>query len=82
MGLIEGWYDNKFDCYLNKAPSNTLIRADEPRFSFHRFRLDDVVEGMSRGIEVSLEFGVKNIVLTVSGPIGSDIYERGIGACK
>ncbi|HEX8047394.1 GSCFA domain-containing protein [Rhizobium sp.] len=66
MGLIEAWYDNTFNCYLNKTPSNMLIRADESRFSFHRFELDDVVKRMSRGIEVALEFGVKNILLTVS----------------
>lgn len=66
MGLVEAWFDTKHQCYLNKAPSKSHVRDEPGRFEHRRFDVDDVVSRMSRGIEIMLEMGVKNILLTVS----------------
>jgi tetratricopeptide (TPR) repeat protein len=66
LGLVECWYDTKYDCYLNKAPSRQLTLAHPGRFSFHRLEVEDVIARMRRSIELLNQIGRKNILLTVS----------------
>lgn len=35
LGLSEVWFDKKLGCYLNKAPSRSLIKLNPERFELH-----------------------------------------------
>jgi hypothetical protein len=63
LGLIECWYDSKFDCYLNAAPSLTFLNENPGRFFFRRMDLEDVMPRLSKVVEVLKD---KNILITVS----------------
>jgi hypothetical protein len=66
LGLTECWYDNIGKCYLNKAPSKILISNNPGRYEFHRMDADDVLDRMSKTIELINKHSIKNILLTVS----------------
>lgn len=66
LGLIESWYDMIDECYLNRAPSQALVRANPDRFQFHRMDLEDVLSRVSRSIDIVLGMGLKQVILTVS----------------
>ncbi len=66
LGLIECWYDTRYECYLNKAPSRTIARADPSRFEFRRMDVDDVYSRMHSAINLLNKKGRKKIILTVS----------------
>ena len=66
LGLTECWFDTKNKCYLNKAPSKTLLANQPNRFEFHRMDVDDVFERMSNSIKLINKHSIKNILLTVS----------------
>lgn len=66
LGLVESWFDTQDDCYLNRAPSQKLVRAEPGRYEFHRMDVDDVCLRVERGIELLIDRGVANVILTVS----------------
>lgn len=66
LGLVESWYDAVDCCYLNKAPSQKLVRQYPDRFQFHRMDVEDVYARISGAIEAVLSMGLQRIILTVS----------------
>ena len=66
LGLVESWYDTVDQCYLNKAPSQKLVRQDPDRYQFHRMDVEDVQARISRAIEAMIAIGLRQIILTVS----------------
>lgn len=66
LGLVECWYDKKYECYLNKAPSKSLVDAEGARFEFHRLDLEDVYERISNAVDIMLKIGAKKVLITVS----------------
>lgn len=66
LGLVECWYDTIDGCYLNRAPSQALVRAEPDRFQFHRMDVEDVEQRIGRAIEVLVDRGLKHLILTVS----------------
>lgn len=67
LGLIECWYDVKFECFLNKAPSKACVAAEPNRYEFIQMEVEDVVKYLSEAIQLLND---TNIILTVS-PIPS-----------
>ena len=66
LGLTEAWHDNNFVCYLNRAPSKTLISKNPDRFSLHRMGVSDVFIKLSKMIDLINGHSKKKILLTVS----------------
>ena len=66
LGLTECWYDVIGKCYLNKAPSRSLISLNPGRYEFHRMDVGDVLDRMCKTIELINKHSIKNILLTVS----------------
>ena len=66
FGLVESWYDNLHQCYLNKAPSKKIILSEPNRYEFHRMDLDDILKFISPSIESILLNKNTKIILTVS----------------
>lgn len=66
LGLVECWYDTKYGCYLNKAPSKAFVDAEKGRFEFHRLDVPDVYERISKAVDTILQLGAKKVLITVS----------------
>ncbi|MCA8906838.1 MAG: GSCFA domain-containing protein [Rhodospirillaceae bacterium] len=66
LGLVESWFDSLHGCYVNKAPSKSLIQKNPGRFHFHRMDVEDVLARMNACIEIINANMKTNIVLTVS----------------
>ncbi len=66
LGLTETWFDNEHRCYLNKAPARSSVLDHPGRFAFHRMDVDDVLQRMTRAIDIMNQHGPKRIILTVS----------------
>ena len=66
LGLVEAWYDNLHQCYLNKAPSKKTVRDHLNRYEFHRMDVDDILRYTYPSVEGILSNQKTKILLTVS----------------
>jgi len=66
IALTDGWYDQKFDCYLNQAPSDRAVKGEPRRFSFRRFDLPDIVRYLDAAIAGLCNAGVKKILVAIA----------------
>lgn len=66
LGLTETWFDSKHSCYLNKAPSKSMIAKEPERFYFHRMEVEDVSKRVFDAIQLINNHSEKKIILTVS----------------
>jgi hypothetical protein len=68
LGLIECWYDNKYDVFLNKTPSQKFTDSEPGRFEFHQLTYEEVLEKTTEMMELLRSYGKPNkrILLTVS----------------
>jgi tetratricopeptide (TPR) repeat protein len=72
LGLIEAWYDNEKQIFVNQAPPPPILRRDDGRFTFHCLDYDECRQALDAIIGVLNGSGVpKKIVVTVSPvPLG------------
>ncbi len=67
LGLIETWFDTRFQCYVNKAPSRAMVMREPERFQFHRMDVEDVSARVSNALQlINSHSPNKKIILTVS----------------
>ena len=66
LGLVEAWYDSKYDCYLNSAPSKLKLSNESKRYFFRRINHRYCVDKLNDIIAMLKRLSVKNILLTVS----------------
>lgn len=66
LGLVEAWFDNEYDCFLNRAPSQEFVKQNPGRFKFCRLDYESVVAALDETCRRISSLGVRNIVLTVS----------------
>ncbi|KQV89863.1 hypothetical protein ASD15_24470 [Massilia sp. Root351] len=66
LGLTETWFDTKYQCYVNKAPSRMTVNREPERFQFHRMDVEDVTARISNALSLISKHSQKKIVLTVS----------------
>ena len=66
LGLVEAWYDNIAELYLNEAPLRRALKEHPGRWTFKRLDVAESV-GIVRDLVMALGAGAtRNIVLTVS----------------
>ena len=66
LGLTETWFDTRYQCYVNKAPSRMTVNREPERFQFHRMDVEDVMARVSNALALISNHSQKKIVLTVS----------------
>ena len=66
LGLTETWFDTKYQCYVNKAPSRMTVSREPDRFQFHRMDVEDVMARVSNALMLINQHSQKKIVRTVS----------------
>lgn len=66
LGLVEAWYDNDAEVYLNEAPSHTLLKEHPHRFLFRQLTLSQCQALVFEMLEHLIEGGRRKVVLTVS----------------
>lgn len=66
LGMIEAWFDQKLDIYLNQPPHPKAIRAEPDRYFFKVMTTEEVVSHISSAINILLINDIKNIVITTS----------------
>jgi hypothetical protein len=73
LGLVEAWFDKKFDCYLNRAPSmfaKTTKNTDQ--YFLRRLDYQDSCQLIRQAVACLVDSGIKRIILTVS-PVPLDV---------
>jgi len=79
LGLVEAWFDNYTNCYVNHTPSFSVISSDPLRWSLHRMDVDDVLFRMAKAIKILNSISKKNILITVSPvPLTATFTENNI----
>jgi hypothetical protein len=71
LGLIEAWYDQETECFLNQMPSHRVAMADPNRYVFKRLDVLDaypLLEKALRGLET---LGIKVLITLSPVPIGT-----------
>lgn len=68
LGLIELWWDEKANRYLNTTPLPSVLEKDPHRFAFHVLNFEECLEYLDRAFDVIARHCRKDlrIVLTVS----------------
>lgn len=66
LGLTETWFDTKYQCYVNKAPSRMTVGREPERFQFHRMDVEDVQARVANALALVNGHSHKKIILTVS----------------
>lgn len=66
LGMTECWYDSKYDVILNQVPHPKVIREFPDRFKFVVLELNDVVDYLTKSIDLLLSVNVKSVFLTTS----------------
>jgi hypothetical protein len=73
FGLIECWYDNKYNVFLNKTPSYDHVKLHPGRYDFHRLTYDEVIQKIERIITLLTTFGKPNVkILFTVSPVQLD----------
>ncbi|NDP41147.1 MAG: GSCFA domain-containing protein [Aromatoleum sp.] len=71
LGLIETWFDNQTQLFLNRMPPIPHIRASPQRYSFRTLDVSECMALLEKAVSLLVERGIK-VILTVSPvPIGS-----------
>ncbi len=65
LGLVESWYDEEHQCYINRAPSYRWVKKHPNRFSFRRLDLPDLL-GLANEFIMPLAAAGRRVLLTVS----------------
>jgi len=66
LGLIEGWYDQESQTFLNRMPPLRALREAPNRYLFRRATLQEASQEIIQGLNQLVNCGVEKIVLTVS----------------
>ena len=71
LGLVEAWYDEKTEMYLNRMPM-PLIRKQPDRYTFRRMEVEDSFSILDKAVAELTGAGVGKILFTVSPvPLGT-----------
>jgi hypothetical protein len=65
LGLVEAWYDNQTNLFLNRMPPVAFMKANPNRYSMRRLEAQECYELLEPAIAGLVDRGVK-ILLTVS----------------
>lgn len=72
LGLVEAWYDEKNDTFLNQMPTRADMKSQSGRYFFRRLDVFDSYALLDRAISELVGAGVDKILLTVSPvPLGT-----------
>ena len=72
LGLIEAWFDEEIEVFLNRMPTRQDLRRQPDRYSFHRLGVSDALPLLDRAFGALVEAGVERVLLTVSPvPLGT-----------
>lgn len=68
LGLVELWWDEQAQIYLNTAPLPSVLKKWPDRFSLHVLTFDECRDYLNRALDLCIANGPRNlqIVLTVS----------------
>jgi hypothetical protein len=68
LGLIEAWWDEKNQVYLNETPSPIIVKSNKNRFFFQRLSVEKNIECVNKLIEKIKSEGREDqkILITVS----------------
>lgn len=66
LGLVECWYDKKYDFWLNRAPPPNIVATQPGRFELIRLDATQTTEMLTEAFKATLGSGTKKILLTVS----------------
>lgn len=70
FGLVETWYDQKNDIYLNIAPSPAEVKADPGRFAMHVLSYDEIRSDMIEIFKLISEKGKPDVkILATVSPV-------------
>ena len=72
LGLIEAWYDEESEVFLNRMPTHLQVKSQPDRYSFRRLDVDESFSLLDRALEGLINAGVDKVLLTVSPvPLGT-----------
>ncbi|QIN84019.1 hypothetical protein GBA63_16230 [Rubrobacter tropicus] len=72
LGLVEAWFDEEIELFLNRMPTRQDLRSQPDRYSFHRLGVSDALPLLDRAFGGLVEAGVERVLLTVSPvPLGT-----------
>ncbi|QLC22990.1 hypothetical protein HFP51_12820 [Parasphingopyxis sp. CP4] len=68
LGLVELWWDNEAQVYLNTTPLPSVLRSWPGRFELHVLTFDECRDYLDRALDLCFAHGHRNlqIILTVS----------------
>jgi tetratricopeptide (TPR) repeat protein len=68
LGLVELWWDEQAQLYLNTAPLPSVMKKWPERFSLHVLNFEDCRDYLNRALDLCFANGPKNlqVILTVS----------------
>lgn len=68
LGLVEAWWDNTAQMYINMAPPKRAVRAEPERFEMHVLDFNDITNSLYELMDLLKEIGHKDlqVVMTVS----------------
>lgn len=83
LGLVEAWFDEEDETFLNGMPPTSLIKKAPDRYSFRRLGVSDSLSLLDRALSNLIEAGVENILLTVSPvPLGTTFTDNDVIAAN
>lgn len=66
LGLVEAWYDNVTNLYINRMPPPAAVLGGRGRYQMRILDVDDAYPLLERMVRALMTMGVKKILLTVS----------------
>lgn len=66
LGLVESWYDNQLEVFLNRMPDPVVLKKFPQRYSFFRLDVFNSLPLLEKAIRALLGNGITRILLTVS----------------
>ena len=72
LGLVEAWFDEESEVFLNRLPKTTLLKNQPDRYTFQALDVADSVPLLNKALKKLIDVGVDKILLTVSPvPLGT-----------
>ena len=72
LGLIEAWYDEESEFFLNRMPTHVQVKSQPDRYSFRRLDADESFSLLDRALAGLIGAGIDKVLLTVSPvPLGT-----------
>jgi hypothetical protein len=66
LGLVEAWFDNDNDVFLNRMPDTTLLEKYPDQYSFRRLDVRESFSLLDKALQGLISSGIDKILLTVS----------------